>query len=131
MDIAFTPEHAELRDTVRRFLEKDSTEPIVRKLMETESGYDARSWERMGSELSLLGLGIPEQYGGAGLGPVEMAIVFEEMGRVLYCGPYLASAVLAAAIVRDAAIDAEKSKLLPQIATGKTIATLAIAEESG
>jgi len=131
MDISFTPEHEELRQTVRRFFEKDSTEAVVRKLMETESGFDNRSWERMASELSLLGIGIPEQYGGAGLGPVEMAIVCEEMGRVLYCGPYLASVVLAAAMVRETATDAEKSKLLGGIASGKTIATLAIAEESG
>ncbi len=100
MEISFTHEHEELRQTVRRFLEKDSTEAIVRKLMETESGLRR---PHLGAD----GVGavaartrrIPEQYGGAGLGPVEMAIVFEEMGRVLYCGPYLASAVLAAAIV--------------------------------
>jgi alkylation response protein AidB-like acyl-CoA dehydrogenase len=131
MDIAFTNEHNELRQTVRRFLEKESAEATVRRLMETDSGYDPRTWERLASELSLVGLVIPEQYGGAGLGPVEMAIVFEEMGRVLYCGPYLASAALAASLLHGAATDAEKSKLLPEIASGKTIATLAIAEESG
>ncbi|HUA35930.1 MAG TPA: acyl-CoA dehydrogenase family protein [Candidatus Binataceae bacterium] len=131
MEISFTNEHNELRQTVRRFLEKDSAETVVRKLMETESGYDARTWERMASELSLLGLIIPEKNDGAGLGPVELAIVFEEMGRTLYCGPYLASAVLAASIVSGAATEAEKAKLLPEIASGKTIATLAIAEESG
>jgi alkylation response protein AidB-like acyl-CoA dehydrogenase len=131
MDISFTHEHDELRQTVRRFLDNESTEAAVRKLMETESGYDARTWQRIASELSLVGLVIPEKYGGAGLGPVEMAIVFEEMGRVLYCGPFLASAALAASLVRDAATEAEKAKLLPDIASGKTIATLAIAEESG
>jgi alkylation response protein AidB-like acyl-CoA dehydrogenase len=131
MDISFTHEHDELRQTVRRFLEKESTEAAVRKLMETDTGYDSRTWERVASELSLVGLVIPEDFGGAGLGSVEMAIVFEEMGRVLYCGPYLASAALAASLVRDAATEAEKSKLLPEIASGKTIATLAIAEESG
>jgi alkylation response protein AidB-like acyl-CoA dehydrogenase len=131
MDIAFTREHEELRQTVRRFLEKESAEASVRKLMETDSGYDTRTWERIASELSLTGLAIPEKHGGVGLGAVEMAIVFEEMGRVLYCGPFLASAALAASMVRDAATDAEQSKLLPEIASGKTIATLAIAEESG
>ncbi len=131
MEISFTPEHNELRQTVRRFLDNDSTEAIVRKVMETESGYDARTWERLGTELSLLGLIIPEKNGGAGLGPVELAIVFEEMGRALFCGPYLASAVLAASIVSGAATEAEKAKLLPEIASGKTIATLAVAEESG
>ena len=84
MEISFTQEHEELRQTVRRFLENESTEATVRKLMETESGYDARTWERIASELSLAGLMIPEKHGGVGLGAVEMAIVFEEMGRVLY-----------------------------------------------
>jgi alkylation response protein AidB-like acyl-CoA dehydrogenase len=131
MDISFTHEHDELRETVRRFLEKESTEAAVRNLMEIAEGCDARTWERLASELSLVGLAIPEQHGGAGLGAVEMAIVFEEMGRVLYCGPFLASAALAAGIVRDGATEAAKEKLLPRIASGKTIATLAIAEDSG
>jgi alkylation response protein AidB-like acyl-CoA dehydrogenase len=131
MDISFTREHDELRQTVRRFLDKESAEAAVRKLMETDTGYDARTWERIGSELSLTGLVIPEKYGGAGLGAVEMAIVFEEMGRALYCGPFLASAALAASMLREAATDGAKSKLLPEIAAGKTIATLAIAEEAG
>jgi len=131
MDISFTREHEELRQTVRRFLEKESTEAVVRKLMETERGYDASTWERMASELSILGLIIPERYGGAGLGAVEIAIVFEEMGRVLYCGPFLATAALAAIILREAATEGEKSQLLPEIASGKTLATLAVAEEVG
>ncbi len=132
MDISFTTEHEQLRQTVRRFLENESSEQTVRKLMETERGYDAKTWERMASELSLLGLIVPEQYGGAGLGPVELGIVMEEMGRVLFCGPYLSTAVLA---IRRALLhgadDAAKAKLLPAIASGKSIATLAFVEEHG
>src|SRR6202140_5203288 len=97
MDISFTNEHEQLRQTVRRFLENESNEQTVRKLMETERGYDPKTWERMASELSLLGLIVPEQHGGAGLGPIELSIVMEEMGRMLFCGPYLSTAVLAAA----------------------------------
>ena len=99
--------------------------------METERGYDAKTWERMASELSLLGLIIPEQHGGAGLGPVELGIVMEEMGRVLFCGPYLSTAVLGTAALLHAADDASKAKLLPAIASGKSIATLAFVEEHG
>ncbi len=131
MDISFTTEHEQLRQTVRRFLENESNEQTVRKLMETERGYDAKTWERMASELSLLGLIIPEQHGGAGLGPVELAIVMEEMGRVLFCGPYLSTAVLGAAALLHAADDASKAKLLSAIASGKAIATLAFVEEHG
>jgi alkylation response protein AidB-like acyl-CoA dehydrogenase len=131
MDISFTSEHDQLRQTVRRFLENESSEPTVRKLMETERGYDAKTWDRMASELSLQGLIVPEEHGGAGLGPVELAIVMEEMGRVLFCGPYLASAVLGTAAILRTADDATKAKLLPALASGKSIATLAFVEEHG
>ncbi len=127
----FTQEHEELRQTVRRFLEKESAEPVVRALMETDRGYEARTWERMASELSLPGLVVPERYGGAGLGPVELAIVLEEMGKVLFCGPYISTAVVAAATLLHAADEATRKEILPGIASGAAIATLALAEESG
>ncbi len=131
MDISFTNEHEQLRQTVRRFMENESNEQTVRKLMETERGYDPRTWERMASELSLVGLIVPEQLGGAGLGSIELGIVMEEMGRMLFCGPYLSTAVLAAAAILQCADDATKAKLLPPIASGKSIATLAFVEEHG
>jgi len=131
MDISFTSEHEQLRQTVRRFLENESNEQTVRKLMETERGYDARTWDRIASELSLVGLNIPEQYGGAGLGPIELGIVMEEMGRVLFCGPYLSTAVLATSAILQCGNEAAKAKLLPAIASGKSIATLAFVEEHG
>jgi alkylation response protein AidB-like acyl-CoA dehydrogenase len=131
MEISFTHEHDELRQTVRRFLENESNEQTVRKLMETERGYDAKTWERLASELSLVGLIVPEKHGGAGLSAVELAIVMEEMGRVLFCGPYLSTAVLGAGALLYAADDATKAKLLPAIASGKSIATVAFVEEHG
>ena len=130
MDFAYH-EHEELRQPVRRFMENESPEATVRKTMETETGYDRKTWERMAAELSLLGLIVPEQYGGAGLGPVELAIAMEEMGRVLFCGPYLSSAVLATGALLRADDEAVKKKLLPEIASGKAIATLAIADAAG
>ena len=81
MDFAFTEEHEELRQAVRRFLENESSEAAVRAAMETDRGWDTRVWERMASEVALPGLAVPERHGGAGLGPVELAIVMEEMGR--------------------------------------------------
>jgi alkylation response protein AidB-like acyl-CoA dehydrogenase len=131
MDFAFTNEHEELRETVRRFMQNESPEATVRKLMETEEGYDRKTWERMASELSLLGLVVPEKYGGAGLGAVELAIAMEEMGRVLFCGPYLASAVLAVGALLRAGDEATCKQILPAIASGKSIATLATTEADG
>ncbi|MDO8433295.1 MAG: acyl-CoA dehydrogenase family protein [Candidatus Binatus sp.] len=131
MEVVFTSEHEELRQTVRRFMQAQSTEQTVRRLMETDSGYDARTWERMASELSLIGLAAPEKFGGAGYTAIELGIVMEEMGRELFCGPYLSTAVLATSALLRCADDAAKSRLLPAIASGKTIATVAIAEENG
>jgi alkylation response protein AidB-like acyl-CoA dehydrogenase len=131
MDFSFTPEHEELRQTLRRFLEKESSEARVRALMETERGYDERVWERMSAEMALPGLVVPERYGGAGLGPVELAITMEEMGGVLLCAPYLSTAVLAVNALLVVADEAARSAILPGIASGKTLASLALAEQSG
>ncbi len=131
MDFSFTQEHEELRQTVRRFLERESPEARVRALMETPTGYDERIWKRMAEELALPGLVVPERYGGAGLGPVELAIVMEEMGRVLFCGPYLSTAVLSVYALLHAATDEAKSSLLREIASGEAICAAALRQEAG
>ena len=99
----FSDEHGELRRTVRNFFEKESDEKRVRELMSTEQGYDPASWSRMAEELGIVGLIVSEKHGGAGLGMVELAIVAEEMGRVLLCAPYLSSAILASSALELAA----------------------------
>ncbi|GIW42610.1 MAG: acyl-CoA dehydrogenase [Candidatus Binatia bacterium] len=129
MDFAFTEEHEELRQTVRRFLENKSPEAAVRRWMETERGYDEDVWLEMAGQMGLQGLIVPEAQGGAGLGPVELAIVMEEMGRVLFCAPYLSSAVLAARALLEAASEEAKAELLPRIASGEIVATLAFTEK--
>ena len=117
MNFAFSEEQEELRRTVRQFLEAKSPETEVRRLMETAEGYDTSVWKQMGQELGLQGLAIPEEFGGQGFTFIELGIVLEEMGRVLLCAPYFASAVLAANAILNAGTDAQKSALLPPIAT--------------
>ena len=126
MDFAFSPEQEELRRTVRQFLDKTSPETEVRRLMATERGYDADAWHRMADELGLLGLVIPETHGGAGAGCTELGIVAQEMGRALFCGPFLSTAVLAATALGESADDAAQRRWLPAIAAGELIATVAI-----
>src|SRR5262245_49032430 len=125
MDFSFTAEHEELRQTVRRFLERESPEARVRALMETPSGHDERIWKRMAEELPPPELVSPELYGGAGLGPIELAIVMEEMGRVLFCGPYLSTAVLSVCALLQAATEEAKG-LLREIASGAAICATAL-----
>ena len=85
----------------------------------------------MSDDLALPGIHIPEQYGGAGFGMVELCIVTEELGRALLCAPYFSTAVLAANAILNAGTEAQKSALLPDLASGARLATLAITELNG
>ncbi|MBM4264998.1 MAG: acyl-CoA dehydrogenase [Deltaproteobacteria bacterium] len=129
MHFTFTEEHEELRRTVRRFLEQRSDEQAVRRAMETERGYDDDVWSQMAGQMGLQGLIVPAEHGGAGLGWVEMMVVLEEMGRSLLCAPYLSTAVLAAGALVEAGSEEARSEILPGIASGETIATLAFVDD--
>ncbi len=131
MNFAFSEEQEELRQTVRRFLDDKSPETEVRRLMETTEGYDEAVWKQMGQELGLQSIAIPEEYGGQGFSFIELGIVLEEMGRVLLCAPYFSSIVLAANAILAAGTEAQCKELLPDIASGEKIATLAFTEANG
>jgi alkylation response protein AidB-like acyl-CoA dehydrogenase len=128
---SFTDEQDQLRDAVRAFLEAKSPSTEVRRLMETAEGYDPAVWAQMAGELALQGLAIPEEFGGQGFTLRELAIVLEEMGRVLLCAPFFSSVVLAANAILNAGDDRRARELLPGIASGATIATLAFTEPNG
>jgi alkylation response protein AidB-like acyl-CoA dehydrogenase len=129
--MAFTDEQEELRRTMRRFCDDRSPSAEVRRLMASTEGYSPPVWEQMASQLGLQSLTIPERYAGAGLGYVELAIVLEEMGRALLCAPYFATVAMAANALLTADDDDACATYLPSIATGETIATLALAEDAG
>ncbi|MGW0585212.1 acyl-CoA dehydrogenase family protein, partial [Streptomyces sp. NPDC002920] len=130
MDFAFSEEQEELRRTVRAFLADTSPESEMRRLMDTPDGFDRALWRRMGTELGLQGLAVPEEYGGAGCGPVEVGAVMEEMGRALLCAPFLSSAVLATTALLRSADEEARKRLLPGLAAGELVATLALTEDS-
>lgn len=130
MDLSHSAEQEELRRVVRAFFLAASPEAEVRRLMADDDGWDPAVWSRMAKELGLQGLAVPERYGGQGFGFQELAIVLEEMGRALVCAPFLSTAVLAThLLIRTGGATAEE--LLPRIAVGDLVATVAIAEESG
>jgi alkylation response protein AidB-like acyl-CoA dehydrogenase len=131
VDFAFSEEQDEFRETLRRFLQDKSPSTEVRRLMETSNGYDAAVWKQMAEELGLQGLHIPEDFGGQGFGFLELGIVLEEMGRVLICAPYFSTVCLAANAILNAGSHEQKQRLLPPIAEGDCIATLALVEELG
>ena len=131
MQFSFTNEQEDFRAILRRFFSTRSPTSEVRKLMETEAGFDRDGWKKLNQELGLTAVHIPEEYDGQGFGCVELAIVLEEMGRALVCAPYFSSVVLGATAILNAGTDAQKRKLLPGIASGDATATLAFTEDSG
>jgi alkylation response protein AidB-like acyl-CoA dehydrogenase len=131
MKLAPSAEQQELRESVRRFLADRVPLQRVRELMESADGTDDKVWNYAARQLGLQAIAIPEEYGGAGFTFVEQAIVLEELGAALYPGPYLASAVLAATALLASSDDAAKRELLPGIAGGDTVATLAFTEDDG
>jgi alkylation response protein AidB-like acyl-CoA dehydrogenase len=94
MHVAATPDQEELRREARSFLEARYPPQRVAELADSEEGWDPASWHEL-AELGWLGVTIPEDRGGAGLGFVEQAILFEELGRALYPGPYFSTVALA------------------------------------
>ena len=133
MELGAVPgeDHDELRRSVRRFLEDASPPAEVRRLMETTDGYDRAVWRTMATDLGLQGLAVPEEYGGSGRGFGALTVVFEEMGRALLCAPYLSTVALAATAILASSDPAAKEELVPPIAGGETVATLAVAGDDG
>ena len=126
MEFAFTDEQDQFRSVVRRFLADKSPPTAVRRLMETADGFDPAVWRQLADDLALTGIHIPEAYGGAGFGPVELGIAMEEQGRALLCAPFFSSCVLAASAISNSAPRIRKSTLLPAIASGRVRAALAV-----
>ena len=117
-----------LQQSVRDFCKREFPVERVRELMETDSAVDDQLWEAM-AEQGWIGLHLEEEYEGLGLGPVELAIVAEELGRACVPGPWLSTnwaASLLAAVGGPAAVE-----FLPKVVDGSTQMTVAILEELG
>ncbi len=131
MKFSFSSEQEEFRSNLRRFLAERAPTKEVRRLMESEAGWEHAGWRKLNTELGLTAVRIPEAYGGQGFGFGELGIVLEETGRALLCAPYFATSVLATGAILNAGGEAEKQALLPGIASGDTVATLAWVEDDG
>jgi alkylation response protein AidB-like acyl-CoA dehydrogenase len=123
-----SPEQDELQRVVRAFLQAKVPESEVRRLMATEDGLDRAAWRRSAQEQLLPGLAIPEEYGGAGFGFGELAVVAEELGRALAYPSFLSTVVMAANALILSGDEAACRRWLPGIAEGETIATVVPAE---
>ena len=129
MDFDFTQEQAMLRDLTREFFSRESTPRIVRGLMEDSRGFAEATWAQI-AEMGLPGLAIDPGYGGQGLGMIELALVLDEMGRAAFPGPFFPTVVLAASAIAASGEANQMARYLPDIAAGRTRATLALIEDA-
>jgi alkylation response protein AidB-like acyl-CoA dehydrogenase len=121
--VKLNPEQEEIRGVARGFLQARFPSDRVRELMATPNGFEEPVWKEI-ADLGWTGIALPEESGGAGYGVVERCLLLEEMGRALYGGPYLSSAVLAADTLALVAGGKAAEELLPGVLDGSTRATL-------
>ena len=131
MRFAFDAEQESLRTAARAFLRDHSSPTHVRRAMATEAGWDPEVWRRIGADLGWTSIIVPEAYGGAGLGWVELVGLMEEMGAALLCAPFFSTVCLAANALLLGGTEEQKEEHLPAVAAGGTIATLALTEPAG
>jgi len=129
MDFGFSPEQEMLRATARKFLENECTSGFVRARMEEPAGVTDEFWAKL-AEQGWLGLVYPEEYGGSGLGFVDLTVLMEEMGRVVMPGPFFSTVLLGGLVIREAGSPAQKKEWLARIAAGRARTTLAWTEPS-
>ena len=129
MNFSFTDDQVLLRNSVRAALEEQCKPAHVRDMMGDAKGYGEPLWGEM-AKLGWLGLPFAEEYGGAGLGLVELCLVLEEMGRAAYPGPYFASVVLGGLGLVLGGTAAQKERWLSAIASGTARLSAALVEES-
>ncbi len=130
MNFEFSAEQVQLREQVRRFLDQHSSSAAVRAILDGPEPYDTTLWKGL-ADMGLLGIVIPESYGGLGLSYLELCVVAEELGRALAPVPFSSSVYLATEFLLAAGSEAQKAAWLPKLAAGAAVGTFAVAEGTG
>jgi alkylation response protein AidB-like acyl-CoA dehydrogenase len=130
MNFDFSEEQKQMRDQARKFLAEKCPPKAVRAVLDGKEPYDRELWKGL-AEMGFLGVAIPEEFGGAGAGHLELCVIAEEMGRALAPVPFSSTVYLTAEALLLAGSQAQKQKWLPKIASGEAIGTLALFEGKG
>ena len=131
MTLVFSDDQEQFRESIQRFLTDQMPTTKVRQLMAKDHGIDEAVWQQASQQLALTGIHVPEALGGAGFGAVELSIALEEMGKVLFCGPFFSSAVLSTYALMLCGNEDQQEQWLSNIASGEQRSCLAITERSG
>jgi len=127
MNFDFSEDQKLLKQTARDYLEEHSPLSVCREVLESDRPYAKDLWKGA-AELGWLGTVIPEEYGGAGFGHLELSVIAEEVGRALAPIPFSSSIYLATEAILVAGSDAQKKAYLPKLASGAAIGTMALTE---
>src|SRR5258708_26363925 len=130
MNFDSSDEQKQMRDEARKFLVEKCPPKAVREVLDGKAPYDKALWQGL-AEMGFLGVTIPEAFGGAGAGHLELCVIAEEMGRANAPVPFSSTVYLAAEALLLAGSDAQKQKWLPKIASGQPLGTLALFEGKG
>lgn len=130
MNLDFSEEQKQLKEQARRMLADRCPPAAVRAVLDGQATYDQGLWKGL-AELGYLGTAIPEQYGGLGIGHLELCVLAEELGRALAPVPFSSSVYLATELLTAAGSEAQKREWLPKLAAGEAIGTFAHAERAG
>ncbi len=128
MHFALSGEQVELRNSLRKFFADKAPVSAARKQMTTPDEFDQIVWKTMATQLGLVGLCLPNEFGGSEFSMVELGVALHEMGRNLYSGPFFSTVVLAANALLFSGDNAMNHEYLPKIAAGELLGTLAITE---
>jgi alkylation response protein AidB-like acyl-CoA dehydrogenase len=124
MNFGFNEEQELLRSTARKFFDNECSSETVRKLMEGSEGMTPDLWKKL-AEQGWLGLIVPDEHGGMGLGMVDLVVLMEEMGRAVVPGPFFSTVLLGGLAILEAGTEAQKKAWLPRLASGEARATVA------
>ena len=127
MDFALSAEQELLKKEARHFLETECPKSMVKKLEASELGYSPEMWKKM-ADLGWLGLILPEAYGGVGGSLLDLAVMLEEVGRTTAPSPIFSTMVMGVLPILEAGNEQQKKHLLPRVANGEVLLTMALAE---
>jgi len=129
MNFSLSEEQEMLRKMARDFFVKELPKSLVREMVKDEKGYPSELWRKM-ADLGWMGLILPDKYNGLGMSFLDLVILLEEMGRACLPGPFFSTVILGSLPVLKAGDEEQKREILPKVASGDLILTLALTEPS-
>jgi alkylation response protein AidB-like acyl-CoA dehydrogenase len=127
MDMKLTEEQVQLQEAVERFMDEKCTMDFVREMEASEFGYSKQMWKEM-AELGWLGIDLPDECGGLGLGTLNLAILMRELGRHICPSPMLSTAVIAGTAIAESGSDEQRDRYIPKIVDGEIVIAFAFQE---